>query len=179
MGGTPPPDRALTRSLACVGTHAGIGAADSRPRVVLREADADDIEELVTLCRAFYDESAFSTATTVLRGNFEVLLSAANARIVVAADEESLCAFALTTTSFTLESGRIAELQDLYVRPEHRRRGIAALLIEDAAEWGRGVAASSLDLVIAPNGLDVSDLFSYYEARGFVNEERRILSRPL
>jgi aminoglycoside 6'-N-acetyltransferase I len=36
-----------------------------------------------------------------------------------------------------------------------------------------------VELVVAPNGQDVSHLFSYYAGLGFLNEGRRLLSRPL
>jgi aminoglycoside 6'-N-acetyltransferase I len=34
-------------------------------------------------------------------------------------------------------------------------------------------------LVVAPNGRDVWRLFDYYLAHGFVDEGRRLISRPL
>jgi aminoglycoside 6'-N-acetyltransferase I len=153
--------------------------AAGSPRTVLREAAHDDLPTLVALARAFYDEDGFTTSTAMLEENFGALLDSSGARVVLVVIDGTPRAFALTTTAFTLESGTIAELQDIYVRPEYRRRGIAALLIADALEWARARSAVSLELVVAPNGHDVSHLFRYYEARGFVDEGRRILSRPL
>ena len=88
-------------------------------------------------------------------------------------------AFAVTTTSFGLESGSIAELEDLYVRPADRRRGYAALLIDDAADWARQTGCSHLEVVTAPNGRDISHLHAYYEARGFADEGRQLRTRSL
>jgi aminoglycoside 6'-N-acetyltransferase I len=147
--------------------------------VELREAVGEDLSELVELARAFYDEDGFTTSDVMLRSNFEVLIPASGAHVVLARIRGSACGYALTTTDFTLESGRIAELQDLYVRPERRRQGLAAALIGDAVEWARGRSASSLELVVAPNGRDVSELLRYYARRGFVDEGRRLLNRAL
>jgi hypothetical protein len=36
-----------------------------------------------------------------------------------------------------------------------------------------------LEIVIAPNGHDVTHLLSYYRARGFVDEGRQVLASPL
>lgn len=149
------------------------------PGVALREAEMADIPALVELARAFYDEDGFTTSDEMLHENFAVLVPSTTSRVMMVLEHGQVCGFALSTTDFTLESGTIAELQDLYVRPEHRRRGLAALLIEDAVEWARRASASLIDLVVAPNGREVGHLFRYYEQRGFRDDGRRILSRPL
>jgi aminoglycoside 6'-N-acetyltransferase I len=156
-----------------------VHARELPPGVALREAVASDIPTLVELAGAFYDEDGFKTSEEMLRENFHLLVPARNSRVTVVLKNEQVCGFALTTTGFTLESGIIAELQDLYVRPEHRRQGLAGFLIEDAAGWAQGMSASLLELVVAPNGLDVSHLFRYYEERGFVDDGRRVMGRGL
>lgn len=147
--------------------------------VLIRTAMPDDVGVLVGLARAFYDEDGFLTTNEELAHNFEVLLRADNAHLVVATSEGSVSGFALTTTAFILESGLVAELQDLYVVPADRARGIGSALVEDAARWAQEQSAVMLEVVIAPNGRDVTHLFSYYRARGFSDEERQILARTL
>lgn len=147
--------------------------------VLLREAVATDVPTLVELARAFYDEDGFTTTDDELRAHFAILLPAPHARVTLATRDGDARGFALTTIGFTLESGTVAELQDLYVHPAHRRRGLATLLVDDAVEWARRASASVIELVIAPNGRDVRHLFTYYEARGFVDGGRRILGRRL
>jgi aminoglycoside 6'-N-acetyltransferase I len=157
----------------------GAGGVTIRGCGELRQAVASDIPVLVSLARAFYDEDGFTTSDAMLRANFEVLVPDANAHVMLVLRQGRPCGFALTTTGFTLESGTIAELQDLYVRPEDRRRGLGALLIADAMAWARHASASLIELVVAPNGRDVGHLFGYYEAQGFLDEGRRVLGRPL
>lgn len=147
--------------------------------IELRSATAGDLGALVELARAFYDEDGFTTTDAELTTNFGVLLAADNAHLVLASVDGSLCGFALSTTAFILESGLVAELQDLYVAPDARARGVGAALIEDAAHWARSRSATQLEVVVAPNGRDVTHLFGYYRARGFVDEGRRILARTL
>ncbi len=156
-----------------------VNATEPKADAVLREAEVEDIPDLVKLARAFYDEDGFATSDAMLRVNFEVLVVAENARVTLAFKNGVACGYALSTTVFTLESGLIAELQDLFVRPARRRQGLSSLLIADAVDWARRLSASSLELVVAPNGRDVSDLLRYYGARGFVNEGRLVLYRPL
>jgi aminoglycoside 6'-N-acetyltransferase I len=145
----------------------------------IRAATADDIGVLVELARAFYDEDGFTTGNEELRQNFTVLVPADNAHLVLATEDDVAVGFALTTTAFILESGLVAELQDLYVTPEARAGGTGSALIEDAVQWAHARAATMLEVVVAPNGRDVAHLFGYYRRRGFVDEGRRVLARRL
>ena len=134
---------------------------------------------LLGLARALYDEDGFATPDVVLAHNLEVLLSADTAHLVIATVDGAVSGFALTTTTFILESGVVAELQDLYVAPAGRNTGIGTALIEDAARWAQHNSASLSEVVIAPNGQDVTHLFDYYRSRGFVDEGRRTHARTL
>jgi len=96
--------------------------------------------------------------------------SKATRRGGVAVDEATLAGFAVTTVGFGLESGRVAVLEDLYTAPEHRRRGIGRSLVEDSARWARTMGSRHVELVVAPNGQDVSHLFDYYASLGFLDE---------
>ena len=145
----------------------------------IRVATAADVDVLVGLARAFYDEEGFATTDAELARNFAVLLPAEDAHVVLATVDDAVSGFALSTTAFILESGLVAELQDLYVMPPARACGIGTALIEDAARWARARSANLLEVVIAPNGHDVTHLCDYYRARGFVDERRRILVRAL
>lgn len=143
----------------------------------IRAATAADVPVLVALARAFYAEDGFGTTTAELTHNFGVLLAGDSAHLVLAEADGEPVGFALTTTAFILESGVVAELQDLYVIPAARRRGIGSLLIEDSASWARKRDATKLEIVVAPNGRDVNWLLSYYTSRGFVDEGRRVIAR--
>ena len=149
--------------------------------MTLRPAVGGDLDAVVELAVAFYAEDGFATPRASLAANLKVLIGSRDrARVAVAVDAAgALVAFGVTTTTYGLESGLCAELEDLYVAPGARRRGLAQELIEDSAAWAASQGATQLEIVIAPNGLDVSHLFRYYAARGFTDEGRRILSRPL
>ena len=138
-----------------------------------------DLPDLVRLARAFYDEDGFVASDDDIRIRFEQFLATRDSRVVVAHDHGAPCGFALTTIRLILESGLVAEIQDLYVDPAHRRHGIASALIDDAASWARSQSASALEVVVAPNGRDIAHLLSYYASRGFADEGRRLLTRVL
>lgn len=127
---------------------------------------------------AFYEEGGFSTVESALSGRFTTFLGQSGANVTVAVASVPI-GFALTTMRLILELGWVAELQDLYVQLEHRGTGIGSALISDAARWARAKSARVLEVVIAPNGRDVTRLNRYYESRSFVDEGRRIVHLDL
>lgn len=143
--------------------------------IALRPAGLEDVPSLVDLTTAFYQEDGFAPVQEALPGRFRVFLGQPGANITVAATPEGIVGFALTTVRLILESGLVAELQDLYVRPEHRGSGVGSALVGDAVRWARRNDAGTLEVVIAPNGRDVTHLRRYYESRGFIDEGRRIV----
>jgi GNAT superfamily N-acetyltransferase len=146
----------------------------------VRRARPAELPTVLDLATAFYAEDGFTTPVSELRDNLVVLLDSDSARVAVVCDpEDEIAGFAITTLSFGLEYGCVAELEDLFVRPTNRRTGIAGALIDDSAEWAASHRCRTLELVVAPNGNDVAHLFGYYARRGFVDEGRRLLTRNL
>jgi GNAT superfamily N-acetyltransferase len=120
-----------------------------------------------------------TTSVSELRDNLAVLLHTDSARVAVAGRCNDIVGFAITTLSFGLEQGTIAELEDLFVEPAHRRTGVATALIDDSVEWARSRGCRTLELVIAPNGNNAAHLFDYYDKRNFTDQGRRLLTRDL
>ncbi|MGV9678172.1 GNAT family N-acetyltransferase [Nocardia sp. NPDC003482] len=145
----------------------------------VRAAAVDDHAAVLELAVAFYREEGFATTPDVLAANLGTLLSAPQARVAVALGDGARVGFCVTTAKFGLEQGWIAELEDLYVLPARRRRGIAEALIEDSAGWATERGCGELELVIAPQRHDVAGLRRYYARRGFVDGGRTLLGRPL
>lgn len=147
--------------------------------VTLRTAGPADLATVLPLAVAFYAEDGFGTGEHALRSNLSVLLTSPAARVAVAQSAAQLLGFAVTTTSFGLENGLIAELEDLFVVPAARRRGLGGQLIEDSVAWAREQGYRCLELVVAPKGRDVGHLVDYYIARGFRDDGRRLIGRSL
>jgi aminoglycoside 6'-N-acetyltransferase I len=147
--------------------------------VSVRQARPADVGAILELAVAFYAEDGFATPRDRLHTHLRHLVGSQAARVAVAAVDGVITGFGITTSSYGLECGLSAELEDLYVAPAARRRGLAQALIDDSARWARGIGATDLEIVIAPNGMDVAHLFTYYLARGFHDEGRRILVMPL
>lgn len=147
--------------------------------VDLNTAGPADLAAVLPLAMAFYAEDGFSTDERALRRNLTVLLASPVARVAVVQRADQLLGFAVTTTSFGLENGLIAELEDLFVVPIARRQGLGDRLIADSVVWAREHGCRSLELVVAPSSRDVGRLLDYYRAHGFLDEGRRLISRPL
>lgn len=147
--------------------------------MTIRSATTADLDAVLALALDFYAEDGFTTPVDALRRNLTHLLGSPDAHTAVVDEDATIVAFAITTTSFGLENGPIAELEDLYVAPAARRHGWAAALIDDSTEWARRRGCSVLDLVVAPNGQDVDHLCDYYLARGFEDVGRRLFHRNL
>jgi aminoglycoside 6'-N-acetyltransferase I len=149
------------------------------PTAAIRAATPADLGSVLELAKAFYAEDGFTTPEAELRANLAVLADSPAARVAVAEIAGARVGFAITTTSFGLENGRIAELEDLFVTPEHRGTGVGQALIDDSVAWCRDTGCRLVEVVIAPNGQDVGHLFRYYDRRGFVNEGRALLAKVL
>jgi hypothetical protein len=59
------------------------------------------------------------------------------------------------------------------------RATLDSRLVADAVQWARDNSAAILDVVIAPNGRDVTHLGRYYASLGFVDERRRLVHLDL
>ena len=145
----------------------------------IRAARPNDSARVLSPASAFYLEGGFDTPVSELLDNLAVLLHTDTARVAVAIREHDIVGFAVTTVGFGLEQGSNAELEDLFVEPAHRGTGHATALIEDSCDWARRHGCRTLELVVAPTGSNVGDLFCYYAKRDFADEGRRLLTRKL
>ena len=82
----------------------------------------------------------------------------AEGRTYVAEEQGSLVGFATWA-----EAGGIAELEDLFVDPVWRRRGIATALVSRIAQILRARGAESLEVTANPHAM------GFYRATGFVD----------
>ena len=82
----------------------------------------------------------------------------AEGRTYVAEEEGSVVGFATW-----IEAGGVFELEDLFVHPEWRRRGIAAALVNRIAQVLRARGVQRLEVTANPHAM------GFYRAAGFVD----------
>lgn len=147
--------------------------------VEVRRAGPADFDALLPLFQRFYREEGFEGAVESVAANLRLLLTRDdNAAFVARVDGRAVGAAALSS-AFGLEVGLYAELEDLFVDPAWRGRGVASALVEAGAEWARARGCDDLEIVLTPHAQAKDDLAPWYKARGFVDTGRVIYERAL
>jgi aminoglycoside 6'-N-acetyltransferase I len=72
---------------------------------------------------------------------------------------------------------RAAYVEDLWVDPQHRRKGVAGLLLKAVEDWARG---QGFDWLGSDARLDNDESHSWHRASGFAETERLVVfGKPL
>jgi GNAT superfamily N-acetyltransferase len=100
--------------------------------ITVRPVTLPDVPALVSLMEEFYAESSFSLDRALASASFEALLrEPARGAIWLLLDAGEPAGHVVLTTRFSMEHGGLdAFIDDLFVRPAHRRRGLARAGLE-------------------------------------------------
>jgi aminoglycoside 6'-N-acetyltransferase I len=147
--------------------------------MTVREATSDDLDAVAELADRFYREEGFDTPTHELHDHAARLIVSPAALVLIGLVDNKPAGIAISTTSYGLEHGLIAELEDLYVLPGARRSGLARQLIEQSRSWAAGEGCSELEVVVDPDGEARHGLIGFYAKLGFADFGRRLLSQLL
>lgn len=143
----------------------------------IRRAGPGDAEPLAGLLAHFFAEEGFAASAAEIRERADVFLAEeANAAFLALGDGLPVGA-ATVTTVFGFETGRQAEIEDLYVLPEHRRRRVGRALVAAALAWCRERGCADVEVVITAEGDARHGLGTWYRGLGFSETGRRILHR--
>ena len=132
----------------------------------VRRAGPAEAAEAFALLRRFFAEEGFATPPELLRERLAVFLARRG---------DAAVGVATATTTFGLEFGRTAELEDLYVLPHVRGGRIGRDLIDAARERCRREGCAPLAVVVTPEGQAARDLRGYYRRHGFRENGRTLL----
>jgi ribosomal protein S18 acetylase RimI-like enzyme len=131
---------------------------DEMPRaladgVEVRDARPEEVKELLPLMRAYCD---FYEASPSDKGLLEMagalIADPREGAMFIARDGEEAVGFATLDWKWSsLKGARIGYLEDIYVTPEARGRGIADALIEVCAERCRERGAPAMEWLTAPD----------------------------
>ncbi len=147
--------------------------------LVVRQAESSDFDRLLPLFECFYREEGFESAVAGVAGTLRQILQRDDTAAFVALLGERAVGAAATSSAFGLEVGLYAELEDLFVDPDCRGRGVASALVEAAADWARAKGCSDIEIVLTPHGQADDKLIPWYKARGFADTGRVIYERSL
>lgn len=144
----------------------------------VRPATPADVPTLVALMTAFYAEAGFPLPETPATRAFAALL--ADARLGGAWLAEvagAAVGHTVLTLSFSMEYGGLrGVVDDLYVRPEARQRGVGAALLAAIQQdcEARGVRALHVEI-----GSESTDARRLYARAGFTDSGHLLLTRAL
>ena len=121
--------------------------------VEIRPARVDEIEEMLPLIRGYCEFYETEPDDEGLRRMFETLISDPSQGVVfVAHDGGRVAGFATLDWKWSsLKAARIGYLEDLFVDPEARGRGIADALIEVCADRCRELGMPAMEWLTAPD----------------------------
>ena len=145
----------------------------------LRPATVMDFDAVLHLLRRFYAEEGFDPDDARLTLRLRDFLSDTDRNaIMLAVSGGRIIGFASVSVCLSLEYGRFAEIDDLYLEPKFRRRGIGQALMDGAWRWATEVArCSCVSIVVTPEAESRHGLVGYYTRQGYTDSKRHILYR--
>lgn len=137
----------------------------------------DDAEQLLPLIAAFFREEGIETPREAQRRNLLAMMAAPETRILAARSCGELLGFATATLTRGIEFGLAAEIEDLYVVPDARGKGLARRLLQALIAWCESQGAQEIIVVITPEGMEAIDLPAFYRRFDFRDSGRKLLYR--
>ena len=144
-------------------------------KVNIRRATIPELDIALPLLERFFAEEGFETPSNQIRAGLVDLLSDEGSTVFLARLDTVPVGVATVTTSSGVEFGLSAELEDLYVIPEMRGRGVGGKLIESVISWCRSQHCTLVSAMVTPEGQATRDLIGYYAAHGFRETGRTLL----
>lgn len=143
----------------------------------IRPAGPADHATLLPLYLAFFREDAIATPPEAVAMNLALMLQDPRARLLLAEEDGTPMGLAAGSLTFGVEFGCAAELEDLYVIPAARGRGLARQLAQAVIDWAEEAGAGEVILVITPEAEARQGLTTFYARLGFRDARRITLYR--
>jgi GNAT superfamily N-acetyltransferase len=146
----------------------------------VRSARRSDSAPLAALFRRFYREERFpSSAVAMVARTIPAVLRRRDTAAFVAVADGAIVGAAAMSTAYGLEVGLYAELEDIYVLPEWRGRGVASGLVEACLAWATRRGCHDVEIVLTRHAQAKKSLAAWYAKRGFESSGRVIWYREL
>jgi ribosomal protein S18 acetylase RimI-like enzyme len=145
---------------------------------VVRPAGPSDADRVAGLMRAYYAEDGYPYDEPLARAAVAALIDDASlGRLWVIESGGTVVGYLALTLGFSLEyHGRDAFIDELYVAPEHRGRGLARAALDAAEQACHELGVRALHLEVER---DNAAGLSLYRKLGFSGGERYLLTKRL
>ncbi len=143
-----------------------------------RLATASDLEAVLALHRDFFAEDGYAFAEEESRRNLARLLAEPGlGRVFVLEEGGRVAGYLVLTFGFSLEfGGRDALVDELYVAPGHRGRGLGTRALAAAEAACRELGIRIVHLVVERHKTGVREL---YRRLGYVAPPRDVMTKRL
>ena len=149
------------------------------PSITIHQIDLESFDSALNLLECFFREEGFDTLADEMRASLRAILTCPDNAVFLAWHGAEAIGVVTVSTSLSVEYGRCAEIDDLYVLPLVRQQGVAAALIEAATAWCRQQGCTVALVTVTPAGDTMHGLVGFYQRRGFVHTGRVILTYSL
>jgi len=146
--------------------------------VALRQASAHDLADLLELMGEFYAEAGYPLNPERARSAFFPLLGAGQlGQVWLAECEGQVAGHLVLTFCYSMEyGGRSAFVDDLFVRPARRNRGVGRALVAHARAICEQLGVRAMHLEVARSNGPAQAI---YRAAGFDSTDRELLTLAL
>lgn len=150
--------------------------------IFIKEAIKDDIEEINNLLTDLiqderqYDENI--NKNYAVKNYYEQFFYKKDYCIIVAKDKSDNIlgyGFGFIIDYGNVYNNKFAQLDALYIKPEHRKKGIARQIIQYFTKWSKNNKVSYIQLKVCNNNNKAIEL---YEKEGFITD-KKILKKKL
>lgn len=148
------------------------GPVKETMEISVRRARQGDETRLLPLYLDFYREDGIAVSEHLVARNLSHMLVDDRAGIWIAEENDNPIGMSSATVTFGVEFGWACELEDLYVVPGQRGKGLSRELLSAAIDWARDHGAKQIILVITPEAEAEQGLSDYYRKLGFTDSGR-------
>lgn len=145
----------------------------------IQAVTAETRHAAVELLARFFREEGFATPPSRIADNLDGMLADPSCWCALAVNGGAAQAVVTVSIVRYVEWGRLGEIGDLYVLPEHRRHGLARRLVEHAKAWCRAQGCTAVSVTITPVGERRHRLSRFYARLGFEQTGRMSASATL
>jgi len=131
--------------------------------IKIREARVSDTAMLAgMLAELFSIEDDFEIDSSKQKTALNIITGGSTGGVILIAETDSAAAgmINLQKVVSTASGGFSVLMEDLYVRPEYRKRGIGTMLVEKAVQWGKEHGAVRIQLAADSRNTPALDFYS-------------------